>query len=213
MVTPKTGAEGTLDRVRRELAKANTASEVLSAGKALPDLIAEIEGLREALDDEIAAEAESIDRTRASKLRAEKAMLGDLLNDAEYLERRIDEKHKVMLKNETEAAMSAKRASAAAKQLEAQAVLLEVSAPLQAVVDGLLQYQRLAAEIEALNNQLRAGNHHELCIRPPLHVVTKPDENLAEIFDFMRAGRFMAGQTGPNLLEVTRRLKSTAAGK
>lgn len=213
MSNPKTNAETVLDTVRRALAKADTAAAVLAAGEPIPDLIIDIETARDALDDDIAAEAESIDRSRSNKLRADRSALGDLLSDAEYLERRIDEKHKGMLKAETEATMNAKRTSALKKQAEAQAALADIAEPLKAVVSGVLRYQRVTAEIEGLNNELRRAGHHEFCVRPPLHAVTRPEENLGELFEFVRVGKFLPNQVGPNLIEVADRLKTVKAGK
>jgi len=214
MTAPKINAETVLDTVRRALAKAATAETVLSAGEPIPGLIIDIEAARDVLDDEIAAEAESIDRTRANKLRAERSTLGDLLTDAEYLERRIDEKHKAMLKSETEAAMKARHASALAKQAEAKAIVVKLAAPLQQVVSAVAAYQALEGEIRAINHQLRAGDRNDLCVRPPLHSVTREGELLGGLFDFVQGGRLlMPGESGPNLLVIAERLKAEGAGK
>ncbi|MBP1859776.1 hypothetical protein [Rhizobium herbae] len=213
MTNSKTNAETILDTVRRALAKAVTADAILAAGEPIPDLIIEIETARDALDDDIAAEAESIDRSRSNKLRAERSALGDLLSDAEYLERRIDEKHKGVLKAETDAAMRAKQTSALKKQAQAQAALAALAEPLRAVVSGVTDYQCLAAEIDGLNNELRGSDRHELCVRPPLHAVAKPNEALGEIFDFVRVGKFNSRHGEPNLIDIADRLKTLKAGK
>ncbi|MCF3642964.1 hypothetical protein LXM94_23660 [Rhizobium sp. TRM95111] len=213
MTDQKNHAETTVDRIRRDLAKADTAAAVLAAGAAIPDLIAAIEVSSDALDDALAAEAESVDRTRANELRAERAALSDLLTDAEYLGRRIEEKHRALLRDETEAAMRSRQASAMAKQAAAQMVLAKLSDPLRAVVAGVTEYQCLAAEIEALNNELRAGDRHELCVRSPLHALTRPNEDLGGIFGLVRGGKLAAAQGGSDLLEIAARAAAKVAGK
>lgn len=214
MTITKEKAETILDQARRALSQASGASAVLAAGQAIPALIIEIETARDGLDDDIAAEAEAIDRARANALRAERSALGDLQTDAEYLERRIEEKHKALLKTETDAAMMDLRASALEKQAQAKAVVMELAGPLQTVVSAVEAYEALAQEISAINNQLRAAERNELCVRPPLHSVTERDENLGVVFDFLQSGRLtMPGVGGPNLLEVAARLKREAAGK
>jgi hypothetical protein len=174
----------------------------------------EIEATQDALFDAVSAEAESVDRSRANQLRAERSALSDLLTDAECLQRRIDERHKAMLKAELSAAMTAKRDDAVRFQAAAQAIVVEMAAPLQTLVVAAEEYAGLAARIQALNNELRAADHNEMCIRPPLHAVTGRDENLAYVFDFLHDGRLLAsGVGGPNLLEVAARMRTFLSKK
>ncbi|WP_075289882.1 hypothetical protein [Pararhizobium arenae] len=212
--SPKAKAEDTLDRVRRALAAADTAASVMACGEDIPALIGDIELAREKFDDDIAAEAESIDRTRANALRSERSALSDLLTDAEYLQRRIEEKHRAMLKSETDAEMKSLAAAAAAKQAEAKALVIKLAGPLKQVVDAAAAYQALADEITDINAKLRNADRNELCVRPPLHSVTVRDENLGAAFGFLYSGRLtVPGVDGPNLLEIADRLKREAAQK
>lgn len=214
MESTRTKSETVLDQVRRALAGADTAAAVLAAGAVVPDLIGQIEAARDALDDEIAAEAESIDRTRTNALRAERTALGDLLTDAEYLERRIDDKHKAMVKAESDASMTALQASALAKQAEAKAIVIKLAAPLRQIMDGAAAFEAATKEIAAINAQLRTGDRNELVVRPPLHSVAIGDEQLGGLFDFLQAGRLRPpGSTAPSALEIANRLKHEASGK
>jgi len=214
MTNTKAKFEAVLDAARRALAAATSAPAILAAGNDLPALIADIDAACDTIDDDIAKEAESIDRKRANTLRADRAALADLVTDAEYLQRRIDEKHKAMLKSETEAAMQARHASALVKQAEAKAIVVKLAAPLQQVVSAVAAYQALDAEMRAINDQLRAGDRNDLCVRPPLHSVTREGERLGGLFDFAQGGRLlMPGDSGPNLLAVAERLKAEGAGK
>ena len=214
MTNTKAKFEAVLDAARRALAAATSAPAILAAGNDLPTLITDIDAACDTIDDDIAKEAESIDRKRANNLRADRAALADLVTDAEYLQRRIDEKHKVMLKSETEVAMQARHKSALAKQAEAKAILVKLATPLQQVVKAVADFQALDGEIRSLNDQLRAGDHNDLCVRPPLHSVMREGERLGGLFDFFQGGRMlMPGDTGPNLLVIAERLKAEGAGK
>lgn len=212
MTKPKFDVDGILDRIRRELSAANTAQQVLDAGKALPDLIGEIETAMGEIDDDIASEAESIDRSRATELRADKDKFSTLLTDAEFLARRINERHKSALKNETDGAMNARRASAMAKQAEAYALVREMEAPMQAVVAGAVRYQRLQDEIRDLNNELRHADYHELCAPPLWRGIAQPGDEFGHIFGFLkRAGDTHDGAVA--FFKAIDRLKAAATQK
>lgn len=214
MTNPKAKFEAVLDAARRALAAATSAPAILAAGNDLPTLITDIDAACDTIDDNIALEAESIDRKRANTLRADRAALADLVTDAEYLQRRIEEKHKAMLKSETEAAMQARHASALAKQAEAKAVLVKLAAPLQKIIDAATAYQALEKEIQAINHILRAGDRNDLCVAPPLRSVIRENERPGDVLGFLQGGRLlMPGDSGPNLLVIAERLQAEVAGK
>jgi DNA repair exonuclease SbcCD ATPase subunit len=162
MASVKDKVETALDEIRKVLASAGSAAAVLAAGERIKPLLLDIEGNCEALEDQIAEEAESLDRTRSKKLRAELTALRDLMTDAEYLDRRIGERHASLLLQEQDAVAKEKAAAVNALAHEQRLLARDMAATLQRLHDQIGLYKstrdKWSSTVNFIRNELKRAD-------------------------------------------------------
>lgn len=211
-IMPEESFEQRLDKLRREIAKATTSASLAEIRKQNVEVFSQVDEAIETLDDEIAIEADNVDRSRTNDLRAKKSALCDILTDAENLRRRLDELHKQALASENEASAMVLSEQAKKKRLEALTLLASLVGPLEAIVAASHKFEELKRVVDANNKALEDMGRAELKSAKLFEGLGIPGESIEHIFNFVRSERFDPPSVVSNsLLSVARRAKEQLA--
>lgn len=204
--------EQRLDKLRREIAKATTSASLAEIRKQNVEVFSQVDEAIETLDDEIAIEADNVDRSRTNDLRAKKSALCDILTDAENLRRRLDELLKQALASENEASAMVLSKEAKKKRVEALTLLASLIGPLEAIVAASHKFAELKKAVDGNNKLLEDMGRAELKSAKFFEGLGIPGESIEHIFNFVRSEFFDPPSAAHNsLLSVARRAKEQLA--